>query len=142
MRKRLFFVVCTIFFIALNSHALFAQNVYVKTDEMLWEILNPLNLQFNQQTPCMVKVVKMGTGRSYGDVQVQVVSKVDSLQINNVSVNRGNCPAYTPFMYSAEYPGEYKFGQTLPLLTKCRNVLEVLVETNVGKFTFISNDNF
>ena len=70
------------------------------------------------------------------------VSVVDSVSINEIIVNRGNCKTMqvvSSCQAITNYPGfptELKYGQTHTLGSSCDNVLEVVVETNRGQWTF------
>lgn len=62
-----------------------------------------------------------------------VSSKVDSVKLNKIEVNRGNCKTF-----NWRGPNPLKFGQEKRGMLVCDldQVKEVLVETDQGEFTF------
>jgi hypothetical protein len=75
----------------------------------------------------------MGVRREY--VVVQAVA--DSVVVNGVKLNRGNCSAAPSPQSGVTLPATLKFGQAVTLVIgDCDRVLEVAVDTDTGEHTF------
>ena len=67
-----------------------------------------------------------------GQVSLHLTAVADSVQINNIIVNRGNCGVMN--VYSL--PISMRYGQTVLFPAFCGRILEVTVNTNTGQWTF------
>lgn len=70
------------------------------------------------------------------DIVIQ--SKVDSIVINNVTINRGNNCNINDYSRDKYLPANLKFGRYTRLSIDCdvNYIREVEVETNLGNYTF------
>lgn len=70
------------------------------------------------------------------DIVIQ--SKVDSIVINNVTINRGNNCNINDYSRDKYLPANLKFGRYTRLSIDCdvNYIKEVEVETNLGNYTF------
>jgi hypothetical protein len=70
--------------------------------------------------------------------KVRVQAVVDQVTVYNVTLNRGNCPLYENL--NPEAPKKIGFGNSLVVDAKCNkdNIIEVVVSTDQGDWTFNS----
>jgi hypothetical protein len=66
---------------------------------------------------------------------VEVTAKKD-VTVQEVIVNRGNCPPYAFSFMFGKFPRSLKFGETLKVPATCDEILEAEVKTDKGDWTF------
>lgn len=73
-------------------------------------------------------------------VEVQVVSKTDDIELQNIVVDRGNCKSSWLAGWEKALPSTLKFGRkfTARFGSNC-SVLQVDIETDQGDWTFDFN---
>lgn len=105
---------------------------------------NTINNQQNKilptqsnEVPVQLKVqnfpANIKTGQIYQFVNIDVISKVNNVQISNVIVNRGNCKTNA---LNAKFPLRLKFGEQYQGTYQSCNAIEVEVITDHGNWTF------
>jgi len=70
-----------------------------------------------------------------------ITSLVDNITVQNTVVNQGNCLSTddTPGPQEKFIPKTLKFGEFLPVRLGCLKVLEVVVSTDLGDYSFTWN---
>lgn len=108
------------------------------------ETQNQQPSQPSSQSPVQVQIGE--SQDSYGTTfrTVDVTSTMDNLVINNVMVNRGHCASTinnpkNPYKLLFGKTKRYKYIlQSISMITSC-NVIEIIVKTNQGDWTFKPN---
>lgn len=89
------------------------------------------------QVPVQLKVqnspANIKTGQIYQFVNIDVISKVNNVQISNIIVNRGNCKTNA---LNAKFPLHLKFGEQYKGTYQSCNAIEVEVITDHGNWIF------
>ncbi|HCS8192684.1 hypothetical protein [Pseudomonas aeruginosa] len=81
--------------------------------------------------------VELGRNSAWGTPQLQITAKNDSVTINAVKVNRGNCTA-TPH---EALPHKVTFGGVLKIeVSNCQKLIEVSASTSDGDYNFTFDD--
>lgn len=77
--------------------------------------------------------VELGSNSFWGTPQVRITAIQDSITINKVQVNRGNCTAAAQQVLPSKIP----FGEVLKIdISSCRKVVEVSIYTSAGDYDF------
>lgn len=91
----------------------------------------------SNQVPVQLKVqnfpANLKTGQIYQFVNIDVISKVNNVQINNIIVNRGNCKTNA---LNVKLPQHLKFGEQYKGTYQSCNAIEVEVVTDHGNWVF------
>jgi hypothetical protein len=74
-----------------------------------------------------------GTRANCEKWRILIVSKLDSLTIKSVVVNRGTCPLIAP---SQDTPLKLKFGEEMDVYVSRCNLFEVKLSTEEGDGTY------
>ncbi|MBD9574807.1 hypothetical protein IB260_05740 [Pseudomonas sp. PDM23] len=78
-------------------------------------------------------IVELGRNSIWGGPQIQITAKQDSVTINQVLINRGNCRVNV----QERLPYKLPFGSVLKADTpSCQHVVEVSISTSDGDFDF------
>lgn len=77
--------------------------------------------------------VELGKNSFWGGPQIRITAREDSVTINKVQVNRGNCPVNV----QERLPHKLSFGELLKADTpSCQRVVEVSLSTSEGDYDF------
>ncbi|HEC1605875.1 hypothetical protein [Pseudomonas aeruginosa] len=77
--------------------------------------------------------VELGRNPYWGGPQIHITSKQDSVTINEVQINRGNCKANV----QEHLPYTLPFGRVLKAdAPSCQKVVEVSISTSEGDYDF------
>ncbi|MFZ3325121.1 MAG: hypothetical protein WA231_04180, partial [Methylocella sp.] len=68
-----------------------------------------------------------------------ITSLIDTVTIQNTIVNRGNCHAFNVVGNPNFVPLTLKFGEVASIMVTCEKVLEVVVSTDRGDYSFTWN---
>lgn len=67
--------------------------------------------------------------------QIQITVKLDTITINSVKVNKGNCQNFVETMGIKQFPKQAKFGDRVDMVVTCNPIL-VELETDHGKYEY------
>lgn len=77
--------------------------------------------------------VELGRNPFWGGPQLHITAKQDTVTINDIKINRGNCKA----TIHERLPYQIPFGQVLKAdAPTCQNLVEVYISTSEGDYNF------
>lgn len=77
--------------------------------------------------------VELGRNSVWGGPQIRITTREDSVTINKVQINRGNCPVNV----QERLPYKLAFGELLKAdAPSCQKVVEVSLSTSEGDYDF------
>lgn len=114
-----------IFIGILISIIIFTKNTYAQD-------LKDLNVTIGEA--CIREISGSGECVQSGG-QIQITIKVDSMTINSVRVNKGNCQNFVETMGMKQFPKQAKFGDRIDMVVTCNPIL-VELDTDHGRYEY------
>lgn len=83
---------------------------------------------------CLREVSETGECVQSGG-QIQITVKVDSITINSIKVNKGNCQNFVEALGIKQFPRQAKFGEKMEVVVTCSPIL-IELETDRGSYQY------
>jgi hypothetical protein len=99
----------------------------------------------SRTAPLKVRLVPPLDARLGSQQLIELTAIVDSVDVQSVTVNRGNCEAYLLPPKEFDPSGAVKFirlkyGQTTKIANNCKTILSEVIKTDLGEWSYSFND--
>jgi hypothetical protein len=96
------------------------------------------NISQDMSSQIPIEVSKVPTWDSYGNSYeyIRITSITDSIEIQSIVLNRGNCVVDWTFSGDPRLPASLQFGSQETFKSTCKGILEAVVKTDKGEWKF------